>query len=114
MKNLSKKTLTIISTSLLSIMPLVASAQQITNPLRGVGSISGFVTIVLGYVVRIGGVVAIFAFIWTGYLFVKARGNPGELEKAKTVFINTCIGVAILLGASLIANIIVGTISSLR
>ena len=58
--------------------------------------------------------VATFAFIWAGFLYVKAQGNPGELDKAKTVFIDTCIGVAILLGAKIIASIIVGTINTIK
>ena len=53
-------------------------------------------------------------FIWSGFLYVKAQGNPTELEKAKSVFINTCIGTALLLGASLIGTIIDTTIKSLK
>lgn len=92
----------------------VTPATTIANPLSGLNDIPTFITKVLGYVVKIGGVFAIFMFIWSGYLFVKAQGNPKALEDAKNVFINTCIGVAILLGAQLIASIIVGTINSLK
>jgi len=119
-----KKELTTITFSILSfillILPSISHSQQmesgsgIQNPLKGITSITGFVSVLLGYVVRIGAVVAVFAFIYSGYLFVKARGNPKELETAKTVFINTVIGVAVLLGAQLIATIIVGTINNIK
>lgn len=95
------------------LLPLVSLA-QIENPLGNLVDIPGFVNSLLGYVVRIGGIISIFAFMYTGYLFVKARGNESELGKAKTAFYNTCIGVAILLGAQLIASIIVGTIKNLK
>lgn len=86
---------------------------QIQNPLRAGSTIPAFIAEIMKYIVRIGGVVATFAFIWAGFLYVKARGNPGELEKAKEVFINTCIGVAILLGAQLISTIISNTVNTL-
>ena len=110
----SIKTVAPIISFLLLVVPVFVFAQGIQNPLNAGTDIPTFISNVLGYIVKIGGVVAIFAFIWSGYLFVKAQGNPTELTTAKTVFINTCIGVAVLLGAQLIASIIVGTISSLR
>ena len=85
----------------------------IQNPLK-VGSIPDFVALLLGYVVKIGAVVAVFAFIYSGFLFVQARGNSEKLKGAKDVFLNTVIGVAVLLGAQLIASIIVGTINNIK
>ncbi|MFA6797372.1 MAG: hypothetical protein WCR40_01550 [Candidatus Paceibacterota bacterium] len=105
----------LISVMLLSMTEIVnASGSVIQNPLGKLNSVPVFVSDLLSYVVKIGGIVAIFAFIYSGYLFVKARGNPKELETAKTVFKNTIIGVAVLLGAQLIASIIIGTIKNLK
>ena len=89
---------------------------QIQNPLGDLGSnpIPTLIKKILGYIVTIGGVVATFMFIWSGFLYVKAQGNPTELEKAKGVFINTCIGTALLLGADLIGTVITNTIGSLK
>lgn len=114
MKKIITKISATISAYLVINIPLAFAATTIENPLKGAGSISGFVTTILGYVVKIGGVIAIFAFIWAGFLFVRAQGNPAELEKARNVFINTCIGVAVLLGAQLIASIIIGTLNTLK
>lgn len=92
----------------------VSKKVVIQNPLGKLNSVPVFVSDLLSYVVKIGGIVAIFAFIYSGFLFVKARGNPGELTKANTVFKNTIIGVVVLLGAQLIASIIIGTIKNLK
>ena len=92
------------------IAPMFVSA-QIQNPLK-FNSITGFISNLLTYIVRVGGVVATLAFIWSGFLYVKARGNPGELETARNAFINTCIGTVILLGAQIIGTIIKGTVES--
>ena len=108
------------------LIPSISSAQTpcpnstgnttgvICNPLGRVSDIPTLVSNIMGYVVKIGGVVAIFAFIYSGYKFVAARGNESELEKAKEIFFNTCIGVAILLGAQIIASIVVTTIKGLQ
>ncbi len=114
MKNKSIKIAAATFSFLSLTVPMFVFA-QIKNPLGDSDmKISDFVATILGYIVKVGGVVAIFAFIWAGFLFVKAQGNPTELGKAKTVFINTCIGVAVLLGAQLIASIIVGTLNGLK
>ena len=94
------------------ILPVCVFA-QIANPLKFY-SVKELVNDILVYVIKIGGVVATLAFIWAGFIYVKAQGVPAELEKAKNIFINTCIGAAILLGAELISTIISGTIDSLK
>jgi len=95
--------------------PSVSSAQSgvIQNPLK-ITDFPALVDTVLGYILEIGGVVAIFAFIYSGFKFVAARGNETEITKAREIFFNTCIGVAILLGAKIIATIIVGTIKNVQ
>jgi len=113
MKNNSIKIIATVFSFLLLMAPMFVFA-QIQNPLKAGSDIPTFINNILSYVVRIGGIVAIFAFIWSGYLFVKARGNDKELSTAKEVFVNTCIGVAVLLGAQLIASIVTGTINSLK
>jgi hypothetical protein len=113
MKRNSFKITAALIAFLLIIFPALSFA-QITNPLGSNTSIPEFISQVLGDVVKVGGIIAVFAFIWVGYLFVQAQGRPTELQKARDTFIYTCIGVAVLLGAQLIASIIVGTLNSLK
>ncbi len=91
-----------------------AQAGVIQNPLKNITDVPTLVNTILGYVLEVGSVVAIVAFIYSGYKFVAARGNPEGLKKAKDIFFNTCIGVAILLGAKIIATIIISTIKNLQ
>jgi len=111
----------IFATSLVLVFaPSVSFAQNtgpagvIQNPLGNITSIPTLIAVIMVYVVRIGGIIAIFAFIYSGFKFVQARGNPAELEKARDIFFYTCIAVAILLGAQLIASIIVSSIRNLQ
>lgn len=114
MKNKFKitKIIAYMFSAVLLTLPFFVFA-QIANPLK-FDSVSLLVNDILDYVIKIGGVVATLAFIWAGFVYVTAQGKPEKLKTAKEIFINTCIGAAILLGAELISTIISGTIKSLK
>jgi hypothetical protein len=86
---------------------------KLCNPLRNISDLDGLIVAVLGIVVKIGTYIAVIFIIWSGFLFVRAQGNPGELAKAKETFLYTIVGVAILLGAQALAMAVGGTVNSL-
>lgn len=61
---------------------------------------------------KIGIPIAAIFIIYSGLLFVTARGNEKQLETAKASFTWAIIGTAILLGAWVIASAIEATIRS--
>ncbi|HWB34122.1 MAG TPA: pilin [Candidatus Paceibacterota bacterium] len=83
------------------------------NPLGGITSVCQLVLALLNAVMVIGVPVAILFIIWAGFKFIIAQGNPGELGEAKTNFYHVIIGIAIFLGASLIASVIINTLQNL-
>lgn len=85
------------------------------NPLKSeYSSIPEFIGAIVKIARDIGFFVAIFFIVYSGFLFVKARGNETEITKAKSVFTWTLVGTAVLLGAWLFAEAIQGTIDNLR
>ena len=86
---------------------------RIENPLR-FNSIQEIVFAAIGVITTIGFYVAVFFIIYSGFLFVKARGNPKEIEEAKKAFMWTVIGTAVLLGANVIARVIQGTLAQVQ
>jgi hypothetical protein len=66
----------------------------------------------LDLVAVVGSIVVVFFIIWSGYKLVMARGNPGEMTKAKDMLLATVIGGAILLGADIIANVVINTVKT--
>jgi len=112
MKNKKSKILSVVTSVGFLALPFIVNA-QITNPLK-FDKIPELFQSLLNYGMGIVGAGAVLAFIYSGFLFVKAQGNEEDLKTAKTVFKNICIGTAILLGGQLIASIIVSTIQTLR
>ncbi len=85
------------------------------NPLRkGLDSIPEIVSaLVKNIVIPIAVPFLALAIIYTGFLFIQARGNKDKLEKAKESLKWTLIGGAIILAAYVIATALQGTIADI-
>ena len=87
---------------------------EIKNPFKE-ETIEGLITtIIKDILIPIGSVVAVVMVIYAGFLFVTARGDTGQITKAKDALFWAVIGAAILLGAWVISEAIGKTISQLR
>lgn len=56
---------------------------------------------------QIGLPIAALFLVWSGFLFVSARGDAKKLETAKSTFYWTVIGTALIVGAYAIATAVV-------
>lgn len=65
-------------------------------------------------ILPIGGVLAVLAFIYAGFLYVSAQGDEKKIQTAHRALLYTAIGTAVLLGAWVIANVIENTINQLK
>ena len=87
-------------------------SNTLQNPL-GVSSICELIGLLLKAAIAIGIPIAVLFIVWAGFKFILARGSPGELTEARNNLIATLIGIAIFIGASLIANVIIATLHQL-
>lgn len=95
---------------------------RIPNPLKGCsGNTNGsvclinlFNSLIDNVLLPLGAVLAILAFIWTGFMFVTAQGNETKLGTAKRALLYVVIGTAILLGARVLGAVIANTIEGLK
>jgi hypothetical protein len=85
---------------------------KITNPIS-YNNINDFIKAILRGAIKIGIPIIALAIIYSGFLFVSARGNSEKLSEAKNALLYTCLGAAILLGAWAIAQLISETILAL-
>ena len=84
------------------------------NPLGDkINDLPSFIYTILEVVFQIGAILSVLAIIYVGFLFVSARGDPEKLVTARKAFLYTIIGIAVLLGATLIASVIDSTVNDL-
>ena len=84
------------------------------NPFSGSDSLFELLkTIINNILLPIGGVLAVLAFIYSGFLYVTAQGNESKLATAHKALLYTSIGTAVLLGSWVLANVICNTIGQL-
>lgn len=118
-KNWRKLALLIIYSSVFSVSTLYAatscdpSGGKICNPISNATSVPGFIQTILKGFLTIGIPVVALAIVYSGFLFVFARGNPEKLTKAKETLFWTLVGAAVLLGAWAIAQMISATVTGL-
>ena len=125
------KRISVITLMIFSLIPLLVNAQQgsntngkvneqgsnstqtftLTNPLK-VNSIGGLVqdfVEIFSYVVIL---FAVLALIFVGLRFILARGNAGEMTKMKDWLFWIVIGVAVVIGARVIIQVVINTLSA--
>ncbi|MBP9771527.1 MAG: hypothetical protein KBD16_01220 [Candidatus Pacebacteria bacterium] len=90
-----------------------ANPPKIANPIK-YDNLGALLIAVAEEAAKVGFYIVVFFIIYSGFLFVKARGNEEELKSAKKTFLYTVIGAAILLGATILANVIEGTVKQLE
>ena len=88
------------------------STTAIYNPIKAT-TVDGFIKDFLIGVIKIGIPVVALAIIYSGFLFVFARGNTEKLGTAKKALTYSLIGAAILLGSWAIAQLISDTVLAL-
>ncbi len=120
-KLLSTKTLPVLRACFILLFLILipefvrAQAIELVNPFKGDGDLYALVkAIINGIVLPIGGMVAVLAFIYSGFTYVTARGDETAIKTAHRNFLYVAIGTAILLGAWVIAGVIENTLNQLK
>jgi len=62
---------------------------------------------VISFALYISLVLAVIAFIYAGFLYMTAQGNPSQISTAHGIFIKVLIGFFFILGSWLIVNLII-------
>ena len=89
------------------------SNTTLINPLKSGTSLSALLANILTFVVQLGAIVVVVMLVYTGFKYVAARGNPGEIKNAHEMLKWTVIGALVLLGAQAIASAIQATVTAL-
>jgi hypothetical protein len=55
----------------------------------------------------------VLAVLWSGFLFIKAQGNPEEIKKASMTLLFTVIGTGLLFAGPKLATAIADTVKEI-
>jgi hypothetical protein len=87
---------------------------KLINPLKDINDLPSLITAILNNIIMpLAAVVVVIMIIYSGFKFITAQGNPGEIEKAKSGLLYVLIGTGVLLGAAGISAAIEGTLKSI-
>lgn len=98
------------------LFAITADAQQakLENPLDpAFSTVSGFIAGFLRAVVMISMPIITLFIVYSGFLFVTARGNQEQISRARKNFFWVIIGAILILGAWVLATLIGGTVTQL-
>lgn len=85
---------------------------EIENPIS-VNSIPDLIQTILQGLIKIGIPLLVVMIVYSGWLYLFARGDPGKIKSAHDMFLYTLIGGAILLAAWALAQLIHSTLLEL-
>lgn len=74
-------------------------AQGLTNPLAGGADVRVVIGNILKGVLGLSGTVALAIFVYGGYQWLLARGDPGEVKKGLDTMIWAGLGLAVIFGS---------------
>jgi TRAP-type C4-dicarboxylate transport system permease small subunit len=97
-----KKTILItatVLTFLIVVSPVYAQSADVSK-------IQTFIQNVIQVLVTLSGLVAAGFFVWGGVGYITSSGNPEALEKSKKTILYSAIGLALVLGAFVLSNIV--------
>lgn len=115
--------LTIFVNASFLVSPLFVNGQDadkfelrvgIENPLGDKKDLTQIFSSVLNSLTDIILIIVVIMIIYAGFKYVLAVGNSDKIKDAHKNLTWTLIGAAILLGAQLIANIVITTISNIQ
>ncbi len=88
-----------ILTALIIASPAYAASADITK-------IQTFIESITGILVTLASAVSIGFFVWGGFGYITSSGNPEHLDRSKKTLLYSAIGLAIVLGAFVLSNIV--------
>ena len=103
-----------LAPSTFAAYPAETGGGKLSNPLGKTESFAQLIAAIANIIMKVGIPIAAIFLIYSGLMFVTARGSEEQLKKAKNTFMWTVVGTGILLGAVVIAKGIEATITALK
>ena len=101
----SRKTLSIVALVVTLGVPFVLAHPAFAAD-ANVAQVQDFIRNVIKVIAGLAGLVATGFFVAGGFTYITSSGNPEQLDKAKRTLTWSAIGLAIVIGAFILAQIV--------
>ena len=101
-----KKTSLILALVIAVGLPIVLAEPAFAQTPGGVSNVENFIRSVITVLAGLAGLVATGFFVAGGFTYITSSGNPEQLDKAKRTLTWSAIGLAIVIAAFVLANIV--------
>ena len=101
----SRKTYCLAAIFIVAGAPFVLANVALAAP-AGVSNVENFIRSVIQVVAGLAGLAATGFFVAGGFTYITSSGNPEQLDKAKRTITWSAIGLAIVIAAFVLANIV--------
>lgn len=101
----SKRTVLIAALIVAIGAPIVLAEPALAAP-AGINNVESFIKSIITVLAGLAGLVATGFFVAGGFTYITSSGNPEQLDKAKRTLTWSAIGLAIVIAAFVLANII--------
>jgi TRAP-type C4-dicarboxylate transport system permease small subunit len=95
---------------LFTLSPLAIASLVFASPVSAatgdVDNIETFIKSVILILVKVAGLVSAGFFVWGGFGYITSSGNPEMLDRSKKTILYSAIGLAVVLGAFVLTNIV--------
>jgi hypothetical protein len=102
---LKYKSLKIVALVVALGLPLLVAHPAFASD-GNVTQVETFIRNIITLAAGLAGLVAAGFFVFGGFVYITSSGNPERLEKAKHTLIYSAIGLAVVIGAFVLANIV--------
>lgn len=96
------------------VLPVATFAEetnsQLQNPLKVDSLEALFSDILTKIIIPVSAAIGVVFIIWAGFKFVTAQGNASEIQNARKNLIAVLIGVALVIGAEVILDLLLNTL----
>lgn len=112
MRRFTPTLLALTATATLGLLAWPANGQSIPNPLGEAKTVKDVLVNVLKALLGLLGLIGVFMFIWGGFQFLFAGGNPELVKKGKATLFWSSLGLVIIIGSWVIVRFILETASN--
>ena len=92
------------------VLPALAQGVALPNPL-GETSVPKLIGRVILGGTGIVGSIALAMFLYGGFLWLTAAGNPDRIKKGKEIIIWSVLGLGLIFGSYILVNFVIGAIT---